>query len=231
VFTDDARAGPNLSRVGSRDRSEHESNVVRSMGWNAVTAGVWGVAALLCLAWAANASGLAARIVLAALAAGCLWMVFRTVVAGAETGPDGVIVRGFFRTRLIPWTEIAEVGPSRRGGSSCVALRLRNGQLVQVRGCAAYSTTKLREFARAISGARPTGVPVREWQSVRVERTSSGGARVVRQWWFLVGLPLLAVPLGIVFVAAFSYWPGVALSIGGAAVAAMNYRRVKTHRP
>jgi hypothetical protein len=46
----------------------------------------------------------------------------------------------------------------------------------------------------------------------------------------LVGVPLLGVPLGVVFVAAFSYWPGIALSIGGVAVAAMNYRRLKAHR-
>jgi Flp pilus assembly protein TadB len=157
-------------------------------------------------------------------------MVFRTIVAGAAAGPGGVVVRGFFRTRLVPWPAIVEIGPSNLGGSSCVALRLDSGEIVRVRGCAAYSARKLREYAEAMSGARPAGFPTLERQAVSRRGAQSGVERAVRRRWFLVGLPLLAVPLGLVFVAAFSYWPGVALSIGGAAIATMNYRRLKSHR-
>jgi hypothetical protein len=218
--------------VASRNESGYGSNVVvRSLGWNLVTAGLWGFSGLLCVVWAANTSELAARVVFAAIAAGCGLMVLRTIVAGAEAGPHGVLVRGFFRARLVPWPAIVEIGPSNRGGSSCLALRLASGEIVPARGCAAYSNKKLREYAEAISGARPAGLPAPERATAASPREpQSAGRRAVRQLWFLVGLPLLAVPLGVILIAAFSYWPGVALSIGGVAVAAMNYRRLKTHR-
>jgi hypothetical protein len=47
----------------------------------------------------------------------------------------------------------------------------------------------------------------------------------------LIALPLSAVPLGLVLALAFSYWPGIALSIGGVGIAVLNDRTLKRRRP
>jgi hypothetical protein len=47
-----------------------------------------------------------------------------------------------------------------------------------------------------------------------------------RAWALLVGLPLVAVALGIVLVAFWSYYPALVL-LSGLPLSAMNYRRLK----
>ena len=50
-----------------------------------------------------------------------------------------------------------------------------------------------------------------------------------RVWVLLVGLPLLAVALGIALVVFWSYYAALALLVG-VPLSAMNYRRLKAMR-
>jgi hypothetical protein len=47
----------------------------------------------------------------------------------------------------------------------------------------------------------------------------------------LIAVPLSAVPIGLVLALGFSYWPGIALSIGGVGIAVLNYRALRRKRP
>ena len=139
-------------------RSGDGKIVAQSTGWNLWLGAMWALAGVLCVSFAAkDAGGVVGRVVFVVAAVGCAGMLVRAFRAGAYVQPDGVVVRGFFRSRRLSWEEIEDVAPSMRGASYCLWFRLRGGTLVPVRGCGSYSGAKLEQMAAAIRAARPSG--------------------------------------------------------------------------
>jgi hypothetical protein len=138
------------------ERARDDGLLVRSVGWNLFVAGLRGAAAMiLLLAATSGAGGNAGRAAFAVGAAVIAAVALRTLWSGAYLRPDGVIVRGQFRSYRLAWDEIEDIVRPPRPGGFYLWLMLRGGGHVPVIGCFSFSQAQLERLAGTIRAARP----------------------------------------------------------------------------
>jgi hypothetical protein len=130
----------------------------RTLGWNSATAGFVLIFFLVFLSSATHA-GTANAAVFGAAAALSLAAAVRILRAAVVVSDFGLTVRGFTRTHRLQWQDVdsVSVGDSGNvtGAGRCIVIRLTDGRVVRVRGCASYSAEKVARIAHEITNLRP----------------------------------------------------------------------------